>query len=158
MHERSIERPWEARARVVACIPPRPHLENLIRRAAKLSGSLDGEFRAVTVSTAERTDEEKAQLKSYADLTAELGGEFVTLRDPDPAGAIAAYAREILATEILLSRGRQSGHWSRGTMRKLVWALSDVDIHILARRRTDERPVAVRGMGPEPRRLPTPRL
>ena len=157
MHERSIERPWEARARVVACIPPRPHLENLIRRAAKLSGSLDGEFRVVTVRTAERTDEEKAQLKTYADLTAELGGEFVTLRNPDPAGAIAAYAREILATEILLSRGRESGHWSRGTLRKLVWTLTDVDIHILARRRTDERPVAVRGMGPEPRRLPAPR-
>jgi two-component system sensor histidine kinase KdpD len=157
MHERSIERPWEARARIMACIPPRPHLENLIRRAARLAGSLDGEFRVVTVRTAERTDEEKAQLQSYRDLTAELGGEFVTLRDPDAARAIATYAREILATEILLSRGRERGHWSRGTLRRLIWTLNDVDIHVLARRRSDERPVTVRGTAPEPRRLSVPR-
>ena len=157
MHERSIERPWEARPRVMACIPPRPHLENLIRRAARLAGSLDGELRVVTVRTAERSDEEKAQLKSYADLTAQLGGEFVTLRDPDPANAIATYAREILATEILLSRGRQGGHWSRGTLRRLVWTLTDVDIHILARRRSDDRPAAIRGTAPQPRRLSAPR-
>jgi two-component system sensor histidine kinase KdpD len=157
MHERSIERPWEARARVMACIPPRPHLENLIRRAAKLAGRLDGELRVVTVRTAERTDDEKAQLTRYADLTVELGGEFVTLRDPDAAKAIAAYAREILATEILLSRGREGGHWSRGTLRRLIWTLSDVDIHVLARRRSDERPAAIRGTAPEPRRLSAPR-
>src|SRR5438309_6645854 len=157
MHERSIERPWEARPRVIAGIPPRPHLENLTRRAARLAGSLDGELRVVTVRTAERSDEEKAQLKSYADLTAQLGGEFVTLRDPDPANAIATYAREILATEILLSRGRQGGHWSRGTLRRLVWTLTDVDIHILARRRSDDRPAAIRGTAPQPRRLSAPR-
>jgi two-component system sensor histidine kinase KdpD len=157
MHERSIERPWEARARVMACIPPRPHLENLIRRAAKLAGSLDGDLRVVTVRTAERTDDEKAQLKAYADLTAELGGEFVTLRDPDAARAIATYAREILATEILLSRGREGGHWSRGTLRRLIRTLNDVDIHILARRRSDERPVTVRGTAPDPRRPSPPR-
>ncbi|TMD03833.1 MAG: hypothetical protein E6J03_07090, partial [Chloroflexi bacterium] len=157
MHERSIERPWEARPRVMACIPPRPHLENLIRRAARLAGSLDGELRVVTVRTAERSDEEKAQLKSYAELTAQLGGEFVTLRDPDPANAIATYAREILATEILLSRGREGGHWSRGTLRRLVWTLTDVDIHILARRRSDDRPAAIRGTAPQPRRLSAPR-
>ena len=111
----------------------------------------------VTVRTAERSDEEKAQLTSYADLTAQLGGEFVTLRDPDPANAIATYAREILATEILLSRGREGGHWSRGTLRRLVWTLTDVDIHILARRRSDDRPAAIRGTAPQPRRLSAPR-
>jgi two-component system sensor histidine kinase KdpD len=153
MRERSIVRPWEARARVMACIPPRPNLENLIRRAARLAESLDGELSVVTVRTQERSDDEKAQLLAYATLTAELGGEFVTLRDTEAARALAGYAKEILATEILLSRGRERGHWSRGTLHRLVWTLSDVDIHILARRRSDERPAAIRGTAP-PRRLP----
>jgi two-component system sensor histidine kinase KdpD len=137
----------------MACIPPRPNLENLIRRAARLAESLDGELSVVTVRTQERSDDEKAQLLAYATLTAELGGEFVTLRDTEAARALAGYAKEILATEILLSRGRERGHWSRGTLHRLVWTLSDVDIHILARRRSDERPAAIRGTAP-PRRLP----
>ena len=157
MHERSIERPWEARARVMVCIPPRPNLEKLIRRAARLAGSLDGELRVVTVRTRQRSEAEKAQLDAYAALAAELGGEFVTLHDSEAAPALAGYAQQILATEILLSRGRdQHGHWSKGTLHKLVWMLSDVDIHILARRRSDERPVAIRGTATQPRRLPPP--
>ncbi|MEA2669950.1 MAG: two-component system, OmpR family, sensor histidine kinase KdpD [Chloroflexota bacterium] len=155
MHERSIERPWEARARVMVCIPPRPRLEKLIRRAASLAGSLDGELRVVTVRTRQRSEAEKAQLDAYAALAAELGGEFVTLHDSEAAPALAGYAKQILATEILLSRGRdQHGHWSKGTVHKLVRMLSDVDIHILARRRSDERPVAIRGTATQPRRLP----
>jgi two-component system, OmpR family, sensor histidine kinase KdpD len=155
MQERSIERPWEARARVMVCIPPRPNLEKLIRRAAGLAGSLDGELRVVTVRTRQRSEAEKAQLEAYAALARELGGEFVTLHDSEAAPALAGYARKILATEILLSRSRdEHAHWSKGTVHKLVWMLSDVDIHILARRRSDERPVAIRGTATQPRRLP----
>ncbi|HEY2706215.1 MAG TPA: hypothetical protein VGL20_21235 [Candidatus Dormibacteraeota bacterium] len=155
MRERSIERPWEARARVMVCIPPRPNLDKLIRRAASLAGSLDGELRVVTVHTRQRSEAEQAQLDAYAALTAELGGEFVTLHDSEAARALAGYAKQILATEILLGRGRdEHGHWSKGTVHKLVWMLSEVDIHILARRRSDERPVAIRGNATQPRRLP----
>jgi two-component system sensor histidine kinase KdpD len=153
MLERSIERPWEARSRVMTAIPPRPHLENLIRRAARLAERQDGELHVVTVRTGERSEEEKAQLAAYATLTAELGGEFVTLRDSDPARALTDYARRILATEILVGRGRERRHWSRGTLNRLVQMLSEVDIHILARRRADERPVPIRGTTPPPQRL-----
>ena len=153
MHERSIERPWEARSRVMTAIPPRPHLENLIRRAARLAERQDGELHVVTVRTRERSEEEKAQLAAYATLTAELGGEFVTLRDSDAARALSDYARRVLATEILLGRGRERRHWSRGTLQRLVRMLNEVDIHILARRRADDRPVPIRGTAPSPRRL-----
>ncbi|HEX3607135.1 MAG TPA: universal stress protein [Candidatus Dormibacteraeota bacterium] len=148
MHERSIDRHWEARARVMTCIPPRPNMEKLIRRAGRLAESLDGELHVVTVRTRERSEAEHEQLDAYAAVTAELGGEFVTLRDADVARALAGYARQILATEVLLSRGREHGTWSRGTLHRLVWILTDVDIHILARRRADERPVAIRGTAP----------
>ncbi len=131
MHERRIDRPWEARARVMVCVPPRPGMEGLIRRAARLADSLDGEMRAVTVRTRRRSLPEKELLGGYASLTHQLGGEFITLYGPAAAPAIAAYARRTLANEILLSRGGH-GHSSRGTLHRLVRMLADVDIHVLA--------------------------
>ena len=40
----------------------------------------------------------------------------------------AHYARKILATEIVVTRGRGR----RGTLRKLIEVLTDVDVHVLA--------------------------
>jgi two-component system, OmpR family, sensor histidine kinase KdpD len=131
MRERGIERPWEVRPRVMACVPPRPDLEGLIRRAARLADSIDGELHVVTVRTRRRSDVEKDRLAEYARLTHQLGGEFVTLHESQAAPALAAYAREILATEILMARGHRRGRWARGTLRRLIRMLSDVDIHIL---------------------------
>jgi two-component system sensor histidine kinase KdpD len=133
MHERRIVRPWEARSRVMVCVPPRPHMESLIRRAARLADSLDAEMRVVTVRTRRRSLPERELLGEYATLTHQLGGEFITLYGPSVAPAIAAYARETLATEILLTRGRGAGHWTRNTVHQLIRMLSDVDIHILAK-------------------------
>ena len=134
MHERRIERPWEARSRVMVCVPPRPKMEGLIRRAARLADSLDAEMRVVTVRTRSRSLVEKEQLGGYASLAHQLGGDFITLYGSSPAPAIAAYARETLATEILLTRGSDHGHrrWPHGTLHRLIRMLSDVDIHVLA--------------------------
>ncbi|MDB5068154.1 MAG: kdpD [Chloroflexi bacterium] len=155
MHERRIVRPWEARSRVMVCVPPRPDMERLIRRAARLADSLDAEMRVITVRTRRRSLPERELLGEYASLTHQLGGEFITLYGRSVAPAIAAYARETLATEILLTRGRGDGHWTRNTVHQLIRMLSDVDIHILAKeyeaqataaQRLNSRPAA-----PEPR-------
>jgi two-component system sensor histidine kinase KdpD len=132
MHDRRIDRPWEARSRVMVCVPPRPHMETLIRRAARLADSLDAELRVVTVRTQSRSLPEKELLGEYASLTHQLGGEFITLYGPSAAPAIAAYARQTLATEILLTRGPREGHRTGSTLRRLIRMLSDVDIHVLA--------------------------
>jgi two-component system sensor histidine kinase KdpD len=132
IRDRRIDRPWEARSRVMVCVPPRPHMEGLIRRAARLADSLDAEMRVVTVRTRRRSLPEKEVLGEYATLTHQLGGEFMTLYGRAAAPAIAAYARRTLATEILLTRGRSHGHWTRNTLHRLIRMLSDVDIHVLA--------------------------
>jgi two-component system, OmpR family, sensor histidine kinase KdpD len=132
MHDRRIDRPWEARSRVMVCVPPRPHMESLIRRAARLADSLDAEMRVVTVRTRRHSLPEKELLGEYASLTHQLGGEFMTLYGRAPAPAVAAYARQTLATEILLTRGGGEGHWRRNTLHRLVRMLADVDIHVLA--------------------------
>jgi two-component system, OmpR family, sensor histidine kinase KdpD len=133
MRERGIEQPWEARARVLACVPPRPRMEPLIQAAAALAARIDGEFRAATVRTRSRSDDEKQLLGQYAALTHQLGGEFVTLRRPSVAGALADYAREALVTEMVVSRGRPKRRpWRRSALRSLIRMVKDVDVHVLA--------------------------
>jgi two-component system, OmpR family, sensor histidine kinase KdpD len=144
MRDRRIGRPWEARSRVMVCVPPRPHMERLIRRAARLADSLDAEMRVVTVRTRRRSLPEKELLGEYASLTHQLGGEFMTLYGRAAAPAIAAYARQTLATEILLTRGRDDGHWTRSTLHRLIRMLSDVDIHVLANELDAQTSVAQR--------------
>jgi len=132
MRERSIEQPWEARPRVLACVPPRPGMEPLIRGAARLAERIDAEFKAATVRTRPRSDEEKLLLGAYAALSHQLDGEFVTLRSRSVADALAGYARENLVTELVLTRGRPHRRRRRSALRALVRILKDVDIHVVA--------------------------
>ena len=131
MRERGIERPWEARPRVLAAVPPRPGMERLINRAAGLAAVKDAEFRVATVRTRQRSDEEKQLLGAYAALTHRLGGEFVTLTGGSIPRAIADYACENLVTEIVVARGRPH-RLRRGSVAELVRIMSEVDIHVLA--------------------------
>jgi two-component system sensor histidine kinase KdpD len=154
MHDRRIDRPWEARSRVMVCVPPRPHMESLIRRAARLADSLDAEMRVVTVRTRRHSLTEKELLGEYATLTHQLGGEFMTLYGRAAAPAIAAYARQTLATELLLTRGRGDGHRTRNTLHRLIRMLSDVDIHVLANELDAQTSAAQRLNARQPQRLP----
>jgi len=127
MRERGIETPWEVKPRVMLCVPPRAGMEDVIRRAASMAARLDGRLTAVTVRDRSRSEEEIQLLGGYAALTHQAGGDFVTLYERDPAPALAAYARRILATHVVVTRGRGR----RGTLRELIRILSDVDVHIL---------------------------
>ncbi len=132
MRERSIEQPWEARPRVLVCVPPRPGMERLILGGAKLAERIDAEFKAVTVRTRPRSDAEKQLLGGYAALTHQLGGEFVTLRERSAAGALADYARENLVTEMIVTRGRPHRRFRRTALRALIRSLKDIDVHVVA--------------------------
>jgi K+-sensing histidine kinase KdpD len=83
---------------------------------------------AVTVRDRKRSEQEMQLLGTYAALTHQADGTFVTLYENDPASALTHYARKILATEIVVTRGRGR----RGTLRRLIQLLTDVDIHVLA--------------------------
>ena len=133
MRERGIAQPWEARPRVLACVPPRPGMERLIERTARLAAVRDAEFKAVTVRTRHRSDVEKQFLGSYVALTHRLGGEFVTLTGGSIPREIAAYAVRNYVTEIMMTRGRRRRwRWRAGAASELVRIMTDVDIHVLA--------------------------
>jgi two-component system sensor histidine kinase KdpD len=128
MRDRGIETPWEVKPRVMLCVPPRPGMEDVIASTAALAARLDGKMTAVTVRDRKRSEQEMQLLGTYAALTHQADGIFVTLYERDPARALTQYARKILATEIVVTRGRGR----RGTLRKLIEFLTDVDIHVLA--------------------------
>jgi two-component system sensor histidine kinase KdpD len=127
MRERGIEAPWEVKPRVMLCVPPRPGMEGVIAQVETLAQRLDGRFIAVTVRDRPRSEEERQLLGCYAALTHQAGGDFVTLYEKNPAIALAGYARRSLATQVVVTRGRGR----RGTLRKLIRTLDDVDVHIL---------------------------
>jgi two-component system sensor histidine kinase KdpD len=128
MRDRGIEAPWEVKPRVMLCVPPRPGMESVIAGTAALAARLDGKMTAVTVRDRKRSDQEMQLLGAYASLTHQADGTFVTLYEHDAASGLTKYARKILATEIVVTRGRGR----RGTLRKLIQLLTDVDVHVLA--------------------------
>lgn len=127
MRERGIASPWEVKPRVMLCIPPRAGMNGIIEQAVTMAQRLDGRLTAVTVHDERRSEEERQLLGGYAALVHQAGGEFVTLNRTNPANALADYARQILATSVVVTRGRGR----RGTLRELIRILSDVDVHIL---------------------------
>jgi K+-sensing histidine kinase KdpD len=130
MASKHIAAPWEARPRVLVCVPPLPGQERLVKRAAGLAASRDDELTAISVRRKHRTEEEKQLLGSYAALTHQLGGEFATVDGSDIAATIARYARDHGITEIVLMR--TPGRRQSRTLRRLIRLLVDVDVHILA--------------------------
>ena len=77
----------------------------------------------------------RINLPDVALALAQQGAMVATINTPellaslerDPASALTHYGRKILATEILVTRGRGR----RGTLRKLIELLTDVDVHVL---------------------------
>jgi K+-sensing histidine kinase KdpD len=130
MASKRIAAPWEARPRVLVCVPPLPGQESLISSAARFAARRDDVLTAISVRSRHRTDQEKRVLGAYAALTHQLGGEFVTVDGSDVAATIAAYARGHRITEIVLMR--TPGRRQSRTLRRLIRLLVDVDVHILA--------------------------
>jgi two-component system, OmpR family, sensor histidine kinase KdpD len=130
MTSKGIAAPWEARPRLLVCVPPLPGQENLISSAARLAARRDDVLTAISVRASHRTDEEKQLVGGYAALTHQLGGEFVTVDGRDTAATIATYARGNRITEIVLMR--TPGRRQSRTLRRLVRAVIDIDVHILA--------------------------
>jgi two-component system sensor histidine kinase KdpD len=125
-----IQEPWEARPRVLVLVPPQPGQEAVIRRAAAHAVRRDDALTAVSVRRRPRSDDEKRLLGSYATLTHQLGGEFVTIDGKDVAATVAGYARGHRITEILVMRSTRNS--SSRTLRRLIRLVADIDVHVVA--------------------------
>jgi two-component system sensor histidine kinase KdpD len=139
MRERKIEAPWEARPRLVACIPPRPGMEARIRRMATSAARAAAQLTIVSVRPPKLSEPERRWLGEYAALVHREGGEFVSLHGRNVATALAGYIRKTLNTEVVLGRRRRRWRpWD--TTSTLIRLLEDVDVHIL--RQDEATPVS----------------
>src|SRR5260370_30530863 len=132
MGERKIEEPWEARPRLVACIPPRPGMEARIQRMATFAARVAAQLSVVSVRPPKLSEPERRWLGEYAALVHREGGEVVSLYGRNPAATLPAYLRKTLSTEVVLGRRRRRWRpWD--TTSTLIRLLEDVDVHILRR-------------------------
>ena len=132
MRERHIAEPWEARPRMVLCIPPKPEMEARIHRVAAWAARAAAQLTVVSVRPSRLSDAQRRLLDEYASLTHREGGAFVSLYSRDIAKALAEFIRTNLNTEIVLGRRQHSWRpWD--TTARLIRLLSDVDVHIMRR-------------------------
>src|SRR6202521_2803761 len=132
MRERKIEEPWEARPRLVACIPPRPGMEPIIQRMAKFAARTAAEFTVVSVRPPRLSEAERRWLGEYAALVHRELREVVSLYGRNVAATLAGYLRKTLNTEVVL--GRPYHRWRPWrTTSSLIRLLEDIDVHILRR-------------------------
>jgi K+-sensing histidine kinase KdpD len=132
MRDQKIEKPWEARPRLVACIPPRPGMEPIIQRMASFAARTAGQFTVVSVRPPRLSEAERRWLGEYAALVHRERGEFVSLHGRNVAATLAGYLRKTLNTEVVLGRTRRRWRPWRTTS-TLIRLLEDIDVHILRR-------------------------
>ncbi|HTX85410.1 MAG TPA: AAA-associated domain-containing protein [Streptosporangiaceae bacterium] len=121
----------ERRPSILACAAPLPGMERLIRRAAALAAQVDGDFRVAAVRLSEPGGGEDQLLAGYAALTEQLGGEFAVLIGPAPAPALAAYASQQRATELVLTRAQTNPVGRYPVLRELARLVHDAELHVL---------------------------
>lgn len=132
MRERNIVQPWEARQRLVVCLPPVRGLDHRIQRTAAWAARAGAEFTVASVRPSRLADAQRRWLGEYAAEAHRLGGEFVSLYGNNVAHALAEYIRKTINTEIVLGRRRKSWRpWD--TTATLIRMLHDIDVHIMRR-------------------------
>jgi len=121
----------ERRPSIVACAAPWPGMESLIRRSAALAAQVDGEFRVAAVRIWRPGSDEERLLADYGVLTEQLGGEFAVLTAPAPAPALAEFASQHQATELVLNRAQPNPAGRYPVLRELARLVHDTELHVL---------------------------
>jgi two-component system, OmpR family, sensor histidine kinase KdpD len=117
--DRSIERIWQARDRLLVCIGPGPEAPMLARSAARLAASLRSDWIAVYVETPKLqklSEALRGRTLAALKLAAELGAETVTLAGTDAVATLISYARARNVSKLVA--GASSRHGLRRWLRR----------------------------------------
>jgi two-component system sensor histidine kinase KdpD len=110
--DRSIERIWQARERLLVCVGPGPEAPMLVRAAARLAASLKADWIAVYVETPalqRLPDARRERTLNALKLAAELGAETATLASADAVLALAGYAQARNVSKLVAGASTHSG-------------------------------------------------
>jgi two-component system sensor histidine kinase KdpD len=138
--DRSIERIWQARERLVVCIGPGPEAPTLVRAAARLAASLRSDWIAVYVETPrlqKLSDARRERTLAALKLAAELGAETVTLAGADAVATLIGYAQARNASKLVAGASTRHGfdRWlKRPFGERLAERAGDLDLTLIRAR------------------------
>ncbi|WP_322104993.1 DUF4118 domain-containing protein [Paraburkholderia sp. J41] len=135
--DRSIQRVWQARERLLVCVGPGGEAHALVRAAARLAASLRADWIAVYVETPRLQrlpDAIRERTLGALKLASELGAETATLAGDDAAATLVGYAR-LRNVSKLVAGGAVRAGFSRWLKRPFVERLAakagDIDLTLV---------------------------
>ncbi|HGL6721522.1 DUF4118 domain-containing protein [Burkholderia contaminans] len=142
--DRSIQRIWQARERLLVCVGPGPEAPTLVRAAARLAASLKADWIAVYVETPRLQrlpDARRQRTLDALKLAAELGAETATLAGADAVAALIGYAKVRNVSKIVAGGSPKVGlvrRFVRPFGEKLAERAGDVDLMLIRASASDE--------------------
>ncbi|VWB84911.1 osmosensitive K+ channel signal transduction histidine kinase [Burkholderia aenigmatica] len=142
--DRSIQRIWQARERLLVCVGPGPEAPTLVRAAARLAASLKADWIAVYVETPRLQRLPDAQRQRTLDalkLAAELGAETATLAGADAVAALIGYAKVRNVSKVVAGGSPKVGlvrRLARPFGEQLAERAGDVDLMLIRASASDE--------------------
>ncbi|SMG01194.1 DUF4118 domain-containing protein [Burkholderia singularis] len=135
--DRSIQRIWQARERLLVCVGPGPEAPTLVRAAARLAASLKADWLAVYVETprlARLPDALRQRTLNALKLAAELGAQTATLTGTDAVAALIGYAQVRNASKIVAGGSSKTGlmrRLARPFGEELAERAGDIDLMLI---------------------------
>jgi two-component system, OmpR family, sensor histidine kinase KdpD len=125
--------------RVLVCISTYPNAVQLIRRGARIASYMDAPFYVIFVDSSDRflSKTETLHVETCEKLCWEFEGQFLRVRHPNVAQAIAEVAQQQRITQIVIGESQQS-RWKqmlKGSFTQRLMALiryKHIDLHIIA--------------------------
>ncbi|AKM43883.1 DUF4118 domain-containing protein [Burkholderia contaminans] len=142
--DRSIQRIWQARERLLVCVGPGPEAPTLVRAAARLAASLKADWIAVYVETPRLQrlpDARRQRTLDALKLAAELGAETATLAGADAVAALIGYAKVRNVSKIVAGGSPKVGlvrRFVRPFGENLAERAGDVDLMLIRASASDE--------------------
>ncbi|AYQ39146.1 osmosensitive K+ channel signal transduction histidine kinase [Burkholderia aenigmatica] len=142
--DRSIQRIWQARERLLVCVGPGPEAPTLVRAAARLAASLKADWIAVYVETPRLQrlpDGQRQRTLDALKLAAELGAETATLAGADAVAALIGYAKVRNVSKIVAGGSPKVGlvrRLARPFGEQLAERAGDVDLMLIRASASDE--------------------
>ncbi|WP_334044212.1 DUF4118 domain-containing protein [Burkholderia ambifaria] len=142
--DRSIQRIWQARERLLVCVGPGPEAPTLVRAAARLAASVKADWIAVYVETPRLQrlpDARRQRTLDALKLAAELGAETATLAGDEAVAALIGYAKVRNVSKIVAGGSSKVGlarRFARPFGEKLAERAGDVDLMLIRASASDE--------------------
>lgn len=142
--DRSIQRIWQARERLLVCVGPGPEAPMLVRAAARLAASLKADWIAVYVETPalqRLPDARRERTLNALKLAAELGAETATLAGADAAAALIGYAQARNVSKLVAGASARTGlkRWLRKPLGERIAETAAGDLDLTLIRTSSER-------------------